>query len=117
MLCGFGAVELFHVNYFIGTINYFMTIDVMTVYVITFDTGFRIPMCSRRVTESLVLRLNLLPNLTEADVRGMVKRVRSIKCMSIRVGSFHQLQRVSTPTFVDFAIKYIVRIIIAYRRR
>ena len=116
MLCGVGAVELFHVDHISGTINYLLAIDVMVVYVIAYGRGFRIPLLGQKVADSLILRLKLLPNLTEAELLGMVKRVGSIRSMSIRVGSFHQLERASTPTFLDFAIRYIVRLIIAYRK-
>ena len=43
----------------------------------------------------------------------MLTGVKSVRVMGVRVGEFHYLQRLSTPTFLDFCIKYLVCLVMA----
>lgn len=47
--------------------------------------------------------------------RVLVRQFRSIPSMGIKVGEFHTLERTSTPAFLDFALKNIVSMLMAFK--
>ena len=116
-ICGFGAVQFFKRNGIIGAINCTVLFDALLLCSIMYDKGFAIPRCFDKMKRSLIFRLKMLKNLTEIERFKAEKQLKSIRTMSIRVGSFHHLQRVSTPTFIDFSVKNVARLVMAFRRR
>ena len=49
--------------------------------------------------------------------RGELRRqLESIRNVAVRVGQIHFLERTSTPRHVDFSVKNIMRLVLAYRQ-
>ena len=119
VLCGFGATQYFHANPFLAISNAFFALDAVLIYNILYDHGFSIPRYFAAVKKSILLKLKLKATQgtlnTEVEL-SLAKSVKSVRVMAVRVGEFHYLQRLSTPTFLDFCTKNIVRLMMAFRK-
>ena len=119
ILCGFGAIQFSHESPLLATSNTVFALNAMLVYNILYDRGFAIPRQFTALKKLVLLKLKL--KLTQGthdtdNVRRMVKAVKSVRVMAVRVGAFHCLQRLSTPTFLDFCIKNLVRLVMGFRK-
>ena len=116
ILCGFLAIEFFATNYALGAMNYCITADGLIVYSLMYDRGFAVPRCIARLKACLRYLLKTQKNIPPRQGLYLDRYLQSIQSMAIRVGSFHTLQRCSTPTHVDFAVKNVARLLVACRR-
>ncbi|CAG7734454.1 unnamed protein product [Allacma fusca] len=97
------------------TAIYFTTgIQCSLLFSIMFQKAFSIPVgilaCKRRM-------LNWIKVFTTDQTEQYYYRsVRSIYDVGINVGSFHKFQRVSTPVFLDYVIKFSARVLIAFSK-
>ena len=119
VLCGFGAIQFLHEDPLLAISNTFFALDAMLVYNILYDRGFAIPRQFVALRNLLLLKIRLKlaqgAHDAENDLR-MLKGVKSVRVMAVRVGEFHHLQRLSTPTFLDFCAKHLVRLVMAFKK-
>ena len=115
IFCGFAAVQFFHDDYILGICNVIVMVEAAFVYPFCYDKGFAIPRSTARLKRLLLLRLKQSSVITEAQKCHKLRQLRSSRGMAIQVGNFHQLQRVSTPIFLDFSVKNVVRLAMFYR--
>ena len=116
IFCGFAAIQFFHKDYVLGIFNTLVMTQGAFLYPFCYDKGFSIPRSTARLQSLLVLRLKQSQVITEMQKSHKLRQLRSLPKMAVRVGNFHQLQRVSTPTFLDFSIKNLVRVVMFYRK-
>lgn len=116
IVCGFSAVQFFHVQHLIGAMNFIVVINGMAIFSVTYDRGFSIPRRVAQLKSSLSSTLKLVDLMTEDEKATILRKLGSVGLVAIRVGHFHHLQRVSTPNFVDFCVKNMARMVIAYRK-
>ena len=119
VLCGFGAIQFLHENPLLAVSNAVFALDAMCVYNILYDRGFAIPrqLTALKKLVLLKLKLKLAQGTHDTEsVHRMVKALKSVRVMAVRVGAFHYLQRLSTPTFLDFCTKNLVRLVMAFRK-
>ena len=120
ILCGFGATQYFHENPFLAISHAFFALDAVLIYNILYDRGFAIPRHFAALKKSILLKLKLKAThqgtIQTQSQLSIAKGVKSVRVMAVRVGEFHYLQRLSTPTFLDFCIKNIMRLIMTLRK-
>ncbi|CAG7732386.1 unnamed protein product [Allacma fusca] len=113
VLCGYSGIRYFSK---IGIAIYLLAISVymMFYYVATFGRAFYIP----ERMESFKIELLRTAQLSQAKrsvVKHLEKQVASVPNVGIKVGTFHTMERESTPIFIDFVIKTIASLLIMYR--
>lgn len=108
---------LLHQDSHLATQYLFFGIECPAIYCITFHKAFAIPRVIRKFkgkVVSVAKRNHAIDPFKKAEI---LKWVRSIPPVAIKVGSFHTFERMSTPNFLAFGIKNIVRVLIAFRNR
>ena len=118
IVCGFAAIQLFHVSHVLSAVNVLIMLDTMCVFVVTYDKGFSIPRRVAQLKSALRMKLRQaqLLRMPGGETEKMLRQIKSIGRVAIRVGHFHHLQRTSTLSFMDFCIKNVLRLVIAYRK-
>ncbi|CAG7719495.1 unnamed protein product [Allacma fusca] len=94
-------------------LNLVIAMDSILFFVAMYDDAFQLP------TEMEKLKLvNLEVNSQEGVRRNsrIWKISRSIPNIAIRVGRFRNLERTSTPEFVDFVLRNLVGLLLASRK-
>ena len=92
-----------------------LVIDVVVVFNFMYNRGYVVPRCFLKLKRSLQFRVRRMNGRGAGQVSIIESKLQSIRPMAIKVGSFHTLQRVLTPTFIDSSVKNIVRLVIAIR--
>ena len=109
ILTGYSALAHFHQHPIFGIMYYLMLFDVTTIYTLIYGKAFKIPQLFDQATTSALLSMR-------GNRRGMFTRqIKSIPQTGIKVGHFHTIERVSTPIFIDFVLRNIVSMLVAYR--
>ncbi|CAG7824391.1 unnamed protein product, partial [Allacma fusca] len=87
-------------------------VEVMIVFVIMYDNAFGIP----EAMESLKERILMVSVLYEDSRKhGYTKRtVKAVSNSGVKVGSFSTFESTSTPVFVDFVMKNVVNLLLAF---
>ena len=80
----------------------------MFIYTVIYEKAFKIPELFEQVAVSALLHLR-------GDRRDVFRRqIQSIPRTGIKVGNFHKMERESTLIFMDFVVKNIVNMLVAY---
>ena len=117
-LSGFSAVTFFHTSLFLGLCNTVIAIQDLLVFSFAYDNGFSIPRSLQKLKRLLIFKVNQTDSEFESFSRKSICRgIRSIGTVAVKVGNFHVLQRTSTPLFVDFCIKNVLRLVIVHRKQ
>ena len=56
------------------------------------------------------------PNPSKNFWREMKGEMTRIQNTGVKVGNFHQMERESTPNFIDFVVKQVVSLLVTFRR-
>ena len=111
------GILLLHQDTHLATQYLFFGIECSVVYCVTFHKAFAIPRAIRKF-KGKVASVAKTNNAIDIFKKGeSLTWVRSVPPVAIKVGSFHTFERMSTPNFLAFGIKNIVRVLIACRNR
>ena len=89
--------------------------EVAVTFPALFDKGFAIPRQTAQL-KRLALAVGV-GKCNGSDSKGLVSRLfRSLPNLGVKVGSFHQLERMSTLNFVMFVSVNVVRTLIALKK-
>ena len=116
ILFGFAAIQLFHEDRVLSIISAVILLDNLCVFTVLYDKGFSIPRRVERLRSLLVFKLRTSQVITEQGRDMLMRQVKSVGTVAVRVGQFHYLERASTPRYMDFSMKNIMRLVMAYRR-
>lgn len=116
ILAGFAAIQLFHDDRLLSVISAAILFDNLCLFNLIYDKGFSIPRRAAKLRSLLVLQLRLAQVVTDRERDTLRRQVKSIGNVAVRVGQFHYLERTSTPRYLDFSVKHIMRVVMAYRR-
>ena len=109
-------MEFYHQSPLLSVLNVQLLFAVSTTYNIMYNSAFSVPRSMKKIKSQLVNHLKSA-KLTSSAQRALLSRsVGSIRLLGIRTGQFGYLQRTSTPKFVDFCVKNVVRLSISYRK-
>ena len=107
------GVWTFHAASVLGYAALFLGIEFASFYCVIFQKAFDIPKLTKAVKATL---LNVAKLKSTGHTRRLFgARIRSMPAIGIQVGNFHQFERMSTPNFLSFGIKNIIRVLIAFR--
>ena len=113
---GFAAIQFFHDDHLLGICNVLVATEGTFIFVFCYDKGFSVPRSVTKLQRAQMLRLKHSQAITDSQRAYVMRQLCSIRKMAIQVGHFHYLQRVSTPNFIDFCVKNILRLVMSYRR-
>ena len=111
---GFFSVRYFHDSVFFTWINVTVTLLAYAYFALVYERTFTIPKKLAGAKKLLTAEAKGL-TAAESDIQYLVAFVRSVPQISIRVGVFQNLQRTSTPTFIDFTVRNTARLLLAHR--
>ena len=114
VFCGFGALQFAHESPLLAGFNGLFVAEAVLIFSVLYDRGFAIPLRLKGLRRKLLFRLESISNNgmegAGSELEWNKRKLESIRTMSIRVGCFHYLQRLSTPSFMDFSVKNMVRL-------
>ena len=120
VLCGFTAVAFFHFSPILSLFNVVCVVYGSLVYIVMYNSGFQLPRRVEKWKRQHGYKIKLLLNSASEtpELQQLGRKVRSVcpRIMGVRVGGFYYLQRKSTPSFVDFNLRYIVRLMVVFGR-
>jgi len=91
----------------------FLGIYVSVIFVVLFDKAFHLPEKTNDLKLALILATQ---RLSHRETRICIKlKVKSVPKIGIKVGDFATLERISTPSFIDFITQQVVGLLITFR--
>ena len=110
IITGYAALAHFSEYPIFGVMYYVILFDVTFIYTVIYEKAFKVPQMFEEATASALLRMR------GKQVCVFRRQIRSIPRTGIKVGQFHKMERESTLIFVDFVVKNIVGMLVAYGR-
>ena len=111
VLSGFGAVVSFRDHPIFGTCSTIICIEFLLVYGIVYEKAFAIPSgiaLGKRLMQAQIQ----MKMCGKGEKKFLLKQMGTIPAFGIRVGSFHTLERNSTPLFIDFVLRNLVGLLV-----
>ena len=111
------GIALDHGDNFQLAMSYiFFGMETILFYCVLFHKAFSVPMVVKKLKKEMVSFVK--HNVTDEDEKKILCRViRSIPLVGIRVGEFHNFERMSTPNFMAFVVKNVTRVLIGIRNK
>ena len=111
---GYTFVAHFRDKPLFGILYAVIFVDTGTTYILLYEKAFAVPEYFNKAKRFLLIRLRVTaPGSRSA--KTLDKRIRSIAPVEIRVGEFYTMERTSTPIFVDYVLKNIVSMLVAFQ--
>ena len=111
ILNGYAAIAHFSEHPVLGMLYYVVLLNVVLQYSIVYDKAFEVP---SRFTQAVQRISRRLPKHRSREGRAFARHLRSISKVGIKVGEFHTFEKTSTPDFVDYVVKNVVNMLVAY---
>lgn len=114
MNTSFGILRMHQKSHAMAAQYLFFGIKCAAVYCTMFHKAFAFPTVIRKFR--LKVEYMAKQGILESEKRKEILRwIRSVPPVGIKVGIFHTFERMSTPNFLGFGIRNIVRVLIAFR--
>ena len=111
IVSGYAGIAHFKDHPVFGMTYYIIFLDCALVYCIIYAKAFRIPLLVQKTSMSVGVLGSRLSNRAE---RSLVRKwLKSIPPLGIQVGSFHTLERTSTPVFLHHVLVNVVNMLVA----
>ena len=111
------GVILLHRNFYLAIVYLFFGLDSSGLYCVLFHKAFAIPLIMKKFKVNMV-NIAKLNFKDDDEIRAdLCRRIRSIPAIAIKVGQFHTFERMSTPNFLGFCAKNVIRLLIILRNR
>ena len=109
---GYAAIAHFEDHHVYGIMYVVVCLNCIMVYTLLYDKAFRTPNLLTNVKAAF--RLNVNRNTNRFQRKIMERQVLSIPALGVKVGTFHVMERTSTPVFLDYVLNNIVSMLLAY---
>ena len=109
---GYAAIAHFNDYPVFGVVYYVSCIDVCLIYTLVYQKGFMVSDEFERAKN--LLRLIAVRNGNTLQRKILKRQLMSIPSVGIKVGGFHMLERTSTPIFLDYVLKNVVNMLVAF---
>ena len=113
ILSGFSSIRLVHTNPVLGCLYNYVFIVVIIAYIGMFQFAYKVTEKLEKLKELMEMKSVCLVNLEEK--KYWKRALRSIPRMGINVGGFNQVERQAVPIFIDFSLKQIVSLLLAFK--
>ena len=109
---GFSAIRLIHINPVLGCLYTYIFLGCIITYVGMFGFAYKVTEKLEESTKVIEIASRSLVNPGER--KYWTKVVRSIPRMGMSVGGFSQVEREAIPILIDFCVKQIVTLLLAF---
>ena len=113
ILCGFSAIRIIHTNPLMGVVYIYMGFTVIVTYVGMFKFAYKVEEKFEDLKRMLEIKSMFLVNPIERKYYARV--LKSIPRMGIRLGGFNRVEREAVPVYIDFSVKQIVSLLLAFK--
>ena len=117
IMCGYAGIAHFKDHPIFGLMYYVIFLDASLVYIVIYEKAFKVPALFKQAVNAELTKLgpgNGRAMSRTVNSKALMKQFRSIPSMAIKVGRFHSLERNSTPAFLDFVLRNIVGMLMAF---
>lgn len=84
------------------------------IYTVVYDKAFQVPALFSKAKVAIQHRASKSQKMNKAEYSILRKRLMSIPPVGIKVGEFHAFERTSIPVFLDYVLRNIVSMLLAY---
>ena len=112
ILSGFSTIRLAHSNPLLAIVYFIITVDAAIAYISIFQLTFQVTGGVEHLKKVIEVKSIGLPFPWARSYLGRI--LRSIPILAVNVGGFHEAERESVPIFMDFVVKQIVNLLIAF---
>ena len=112
IVCGYAAIAHLKEHPIFGIMFYFLFFDHVLTYASLYEKAFRIPVLFQEARR--LLRLRSRDERVPARRKILKMQLESIPTVGIKVGTFHMMERESTPVFLNYVLTNVVNMLVAY---
>ena len=105
------CIKLLYKQPLVAGVCGYLGLVVAFVYIFLYDWGFRLP---KMFSEYKAFILAKPGNISRLEYRILLARVKALGTVAVKMGSFHALERCSTPLFLHFVLTATGSIVIAF---
>ena len=113
ILCGFSSIRLLRTNPILGCLYTYVFLAAIIIYIGLFQFAHKVTEKVEKLKELMEMKSSYVVNLEEK--KYWRRALRSIPRMGINVGGFNQVERQAVPIFIDFSLKQIVSLLLAFK--
>ena len=107
-----GVREASEGDYFVAGLMLVLFIIVASSFVGMYNFAYRIPIWVELVKDEILLQSQSLKNMLQR--RELRMRMKAIPKLAIKSSQFHQIERESTPIFVDFVVEQTLGLLLTF---
>ena len=86
--------------------------DIVIFYSVLYEKGFAVPETCKQAKRALKQQVTGSSSLTIQSKKYAIRCIDSVPNYGIKVGSFHTLERESTPIFIDYVTRNIAGLLV-----
>ena len=130
IMCYFFVIRHFQNFPFLCILGSYIAIALTLTYTIMYENAFSIPGKMDELKNEFLLTAQKTStsksasnpvtsgngNKTSSFKAEMKREIKRIRGVGIKVGSFHQMERESTPNFVDYVVNQVVNLLVTFPR-
>ena len=113
IVCGYAAIAHFKDYTIFGVMYYALFLDASLIYTLLYEKALRVPALFKESKVQLRFCAKRIKVRAERDL--LERQALSVPPVGIKVGSFHVLERTSTPVFVNFVLNNVVSMLVVYK--
>ena len=113
ILGGFAAIRLIHTNPVFGCLYAYLFFVGIVLYIGIFQVAYKVTEKLEDMTKRMEILSSGLVNPGERKYWARV--LRSFPQMGIKVGGFNRVERQAVPIYIDFSVKQIVSLLLAFK--
>ena len=117
IITGYAAIAHFDEHPIFGIMYYVIFANVTVAYSLMYQKAFKIPALFNQAVKGELTKLRLGRGRAtggEAQTKVLVRQFMSIPSTGIKVGEFPTFERTSTPVYLDFVLKNVVSVVMAF---
>ena len=117
IIAGYAAIAHFKDHLVFGLMYYVIFFDTSLSYILIYGKAFKTPALFKQAVHFALEIVGAEQDrkiLKAIKLKVLARQLRSIPEMGIKVGEFHTLERTSTPVFVDYVVKNIASMLVAF---
>ena len=113
ILTGSSAIRIIHTNPLMGVPYIYICFAVIVDYIGMFQFAYQVEEKFEDLKRMLEIKSMFLVNPVERKYYTRV--LKSIPRMGIHVGGFYRVEREAVPVYIDFSVKQIVSLLLAFK--
>ena len=114
IVSGYAAIAHFGDYPIFGVMYCIFFLDAAIIYTVVYAKALRVPVLFENSKIAILRRASRRRKMNKLENAILQKRLMSVPPVGIKVGGCHILERTSIPTFLDYVLRNIVSMLVAY---